>query len=221
MGFTPEADARKKAATRQLILETALRMFAEKSIDAVNLTEIAEVAGISFMTVYRHFDKKPDLVLAVGVYAWEQFAGAVWTRRDQMEERRKMTAAEEFEYYLDSFLELYREHRDMLRFNQFFNIYLQAENIAPDAVKPYQEFIARLEKEFQAIYAKGEQDHTIRTDVPEKEMFSTTLHLMLAVVTRYAVGLVYQPGDGFNAETELETQKRMLMREYLSQDAED
>lgn len=109
----------------------------------------------------------------------------------------------------------------MLRFNQFFNIYLQTENIAQDAVKPYQEFIVRLEKEFQAIYAKGEQDHTIRTDVPEVEMFSTTLHLMLAVVTRYAVGLAYQPGDGFDAEKELETQKRMLLREYLPQDVTD
>ncbi len=112
-------------------------------------------------------------------------------------------------------------NRCMLRFNQFVNIYLQTENIAQDAVKPYQEFIVRLEKEFQAIYAKGEQDHTIRTDVPEVEMFSTTLHLMLAVVTRYAVGLAYQPGDGFDAEKELETQKRMLLREYLPQDVTD
>lgn len=221
MGFVPDADAKKKSATRQLILETALRLFSEKTINAVNLKEIGEAAGVSFMTVYRYFDKKPDLVLAVGAWAWGQFAGTVWKRRNQMEELRKMTAAEEFEYYLDSFLEMYRKHRNMLRFSQYFNIYLQTENIDQDTLKPYHEFIVRLEKEFHAIYARGEQDHTIRTDVPEKEMFSTTLHLMLAVVTRYAVGLAYQPGDGFDAEKELETQKRMLMREYLPQDVTD
>jgi len=34
-------------------------------------------------------------------------------------------------------------------------------------------------------------------------------------VTRYAVGLVYQSGD--NPERELETLKRILMREYVKQ----
>ena len=214
MGFIPEADAKKKAATRQLILETAMRLFSEKSIDAVNLKEIGEAAGVSFMTVYRHFDKKPDLVLAVGIYAWQQFAGMIWERRDRMEERHQMTAAEELAFYLDSFLILYREHRDMLRFNQLFNIYLKAEDIKPDNAKAYRAFFDRVEEEFHAIYAKGEQDHTLRTDVPEGEMLSTTLHLMLAAVTRYAVGLVYHPEGGFHAEKELETMKDMLLWKY-------
>ncbi len=213
MGFVPEADAKKKAATRKRILETALRLFSENSIDAVNLTEIGEVAGVSFMTVYRYFDKKPDLVMAVGAWAWEQFAEMIWERRDRKEESRRMTAAEEFAYYLDSFLELYREHKDKLRFNQFFNIYLQTESIASETVKPYKEFIVRLEEAFRAIYVRGEQDHTLRTDVPEQEMFSITLHLMLAAVTRYAVGLVYQP-EGFDAVKELETLKEMLLARF-------
>ena len=45
-------------------------------------------------------------------------------------------------------------------------------------------------------------------------IFSTTLHLMLAATTRYAVGLVYEsrePGK------ELERLKGMLMREFTKQ----
>jgi hypothetical protein len=45
-------------------------------------------------------------------------------------------------------------------------------------------------------------------------MFSTTLHLMLAAVTRYAVGLVYVPESGFDAEKELEKMKMALLHEY-------
>ena len=37
---------------------------------------------------------------------------------------------------------------------------------------------------------------------------------MLAVVTRYAVGLVYQPERGFDDIKELEIQKEMLLLKY-------
>ena len=64
------------------------------------------------------------------------------------------------------------------------------------------------------VYTRAAQDHTVRTDEPEEEMFSTTLHLMLAAVTRYAVGLVYIPESGFDAEKELEKMKMALLHEY-------
>ena len=64
------------------------------------------------------------------------------------------------------------------------------------------------------VYEKAERDHTIRTDEPEEKMFSTTLHLMLAAVTRYAIGLVYIPESGFDAEKELEKLKEALLMRY-------
>ena len=64
------------------------------------------------------------------------------------------------------------------------------------------------------MYTRAKQDRTIRTDETEEEMFSTTLHLMLAAVTRYAVGLVYVPESGFDAEKELEKMKMALLHEY-------
>ena len=64
------------------------------------------------------------------------------------------------------------------------------------------------------MYLKAGKDKTIRTDETEEKMFSKTLHLMLAAVTRYAVGLVYIPENGFDAVEELEFQKNMFLREY-------
>ena len=66
------------------------------------------------------------------------------------------------------------------------------------------------------VYERAERDHTIRTDEPEEEMFSTTLHLMLAAVTRYAIGLVYIPESGFDAEKELEKLKEAILLRYKS-----
>ena len=163
--------------------------------------------------MYRYFDKKPGFVVAVATWKWEQF-------REENKKRRPsadfegMSAAEIFGFYLDSFLELYRNHKDLLRFNQFFNVYMLSEHIDAGTLQPYQEMIEHLKERFHIMYARAEQDHTIRTDEPEDKMFSKTLHLMLASATRYAVGLVYTPEGEFDPEDELLFLKNVLMEKY-------
>ena len=71
-------------------------------------------------------------------------------------------------------------------------------------------------RHFHLMYEKARQDRTIRVDVPEEEMLSVTLHLMLAVVTRYAVGLVYEP-ESFDPEKEIRAQIEMLTARYSPQ----
>lgn len=74
-----------------------------------------------------------------------------------------MTAAEEFEAYLDSFLDLYRNHKDLLRFNQFFNIFVAGVGTAPELVKPYMNLVKTTGDWFHSIYEKGKTDGTLRT----------------------------------------------------------
>ena len=101
----------------------------------------------------------------------------------------------------------------MLRFNQNFNLYMRSGEISADRMNPYTEMIRAQARRFSITYQKGKEDGTLRTDMPEEEMFSATMHLMLAVVTRYAVGLAYM--EGTDIEKELNLQKRMLMREFV------
>ena len=54
---------RKKAKTRALIQEHALRLFRERGYDATSVEEIAEAAEVSPSTVFRYFPTKPDLVI--------------------------------------------------------------------------------------------------------------------------------------------------------------
>ncbi len=46
-----------------MIQAHAVRLFVERGYDATTVTEVAEAAGVSPMTVYRHFPTKEDLVL--------------------------------------------------------------------------------------------------------------------------------------------------------------
>ena len=209
MGSNAELDALKSNAVRQKIIESAFRVFSERAIEPVTMTEVAKAAGVGVATVYRYFGTKDDLVLAVGTAVWGRYIGQNAITFDET-----YTAMQVFEYYLDSFLELYRNHKDILRFNQFFNVYVSGERLGAEATRGYNEMIDSLAARFHSVYLRAERDRTLRTDVSEAEMFSATLHLMLAVVTRYAVGLIYQHGS--DPESELEMLKRMIMREYAA-----
>ena len=52
---------RKKAETRQRIADVATLMFVQRGFDNVPITEIAEAAGVSKVTVFNYFPRKEDI----------------------------------------------------------------------------------------------------------------------------------------------------------------
>lgn len=61
---------RKKQQTRQLIFETAARLFAERGFDAVTVAEVARAADVSEVTVFNYYPTKEDLYFG-GMEAFE------------------------------------------------------------------------------------------------------------------------------------------------------
>jgi AcrR family transcriptional regulator len=61
---------RKKQRTRQLIAETARRLFVENGFDKVPVADVARVAEVSEATVFNYFPTKEDLVFQ-GMEAFE------------------------------------------------------------------------------------------------------------------------------------------------------
>ncbi|MEH0552177.1 TetR/AcrR family transcriptional regulator [Streptomyces sp. B21-101] len=54
---------RRRVQTQRTIQRHAVRLFTERGYDATTVTDVAEAAGVSPMTVYRHFPTKEDLVI--------------------------------------------------------------------------------------------------------------------------------------------------------------
>ena len=208
MSKNPEIDAARMEENKEKIMMLSFKLFAEHGIEAVSMSDIAKAVRFDRSSLYRYFQTKQELVITISAYVWNSFT----TRNYERVGIESQTAAQRYEFWLDSFLVLYREHRDILRFNQFFNVYVANEKVSAEQMEPFNRVIETLETRFHDVYDLAKQDGTLRTDIPENEMFSTTLHLMLAAVTRYAVGLVYRGGT--DPEKELETQKRMILREY-------
>ena len=57
--------SKKETAKQQKIVETAIRMFAEKGYANTSTSEIAKAAGVAEATIFRHYGTKENLLLSV------------------------------------------------------------------------------------------------------------------------------------------------------------
>ena len=49
---------------KQLLIDTALKLFYEKGINSVGINEVLKVSGVAKKTLYNHFQSKEELVVA-------------------------------------------------------------------------------------------------------------------------------------------------------------
>jgi len=211
-----EKDAAQMAVKRQAFLDAAFELFTEKGIEAVSLNSIAQKSGYGIATLYRHFSNKVSLVTELVAKKWADYIRyyeSMVTDKDL----EKMTGAEYMKFYLDSYLVLFRNYKDILRFNYDLNSFLRKEEHSSEHLEPYLRVVDRLGESFHEMYQRGLRDGTLNCEIPEKTMFSSSFHIMLAAVTRYAMGLVYILEQGADPETELLMLEKMLLKEYTKQ----
>ena len=209
----PEKDEIEMKARREAMLREGFRLFAEKGIEPVAMQHVADASGVGIATLYRYYNTKLALVLEIGAKKWDEFGAYVLRLREEQNVSSK-TAAEEFAVYLDCYIELYRNHKDLLRFNQNFNNYVQHEGATKEQLAPYLAAIGTFARMFHALYEKAKRDGSLRTDLPEEKMFAATSHIMLAVAVRYAQGLLYDAESEADRTEEFEMLKRALLREF-------
>lgn len=208
-----------RAEKRRRILEAGFRLFSQRGIEPVTMPEVAQEGGVARATLYRYYATKLDLVIAIGAWKWEEYIEAR-TALLTTEDIEQLSASEHLRFYLDAFLDLYRNHSDILRFNYSFNSFLRTEQGRPEQRQPYMRMVDALSAQFHAMYVRGLRDGTLNTDIPETAMFSSSFHIMLAAVTRYAVGLVYVPEQGADPESELIMLEELLLAKYCGQEGQ-
>ena len=195
------------------ILDVGFKLFAERGIGQVILPEVAKAAEVGNATLFRYFPTKTELVIAIATRRWESFIkwhNSLLTS----EETQNLTGAEYLKFFLDSFLELYRNHKDILRFNYDFNSFVRSAEWTDEQKQPYLQMVDALSRQFHDLYERGMRDGTLNAEIPEQTMFSIVFHIMLAAITRYAVGLAVV--NESNTESELIMLSKMMLKEFTT-----
>lgn len=211
-----EKDAAARAARREKMLETGFQIFSDQVVEAVSMQEIATACGLGVATLYRYFNTKLSLVIAIGIRQWEIYYEEV----EELYRRRggeRFTAAEEFEFYLDCYVRLYQEHKNLLRFNRNFVTYVRHESATVEQMQRYNDIVSVFAKKFHVLYLKAEKDGTLRTDIPEDKLFVSTMHTMLSVAGKYAEGFVYPDNGNRDMTGELVMLKDMILKTYTKE----
>lgn len=64
--------AEERDQTRERILKATMLLHDEQGVATTSFTQIAARAGVGAATVYRHFPKLGDLVMACGAHVWQE-----------------------------------------------------------------------------------------------------------------------------------------------------
>jgi AcrR family transcriptional regulator len=168
----PPRRERKKAATRERIIATAIAMFSRRGIDGPTVDEIAAAADVGKGTIYNYFETKEHIVVAFMVDLERKIqARAIRLAASQGSLASILTAFLKFQFRLKA---------PYLEFVRVFlaQMYGRRESFLPYIAELQTIIDPPLLKLFQTLQERG----MIRKTIPPSELVQIfkTIHLGLA-----------------------------------------
>ena len=181
-----ERDEKEAMRRKEQLMEAGFRLFSQYGIENVSLQRVADAAEVGVATLYNYYQTKVKLVIAISGKIW----GDLW--KEILEEKgpeifESFTAYQYIEFYTDQIIRIYRERPEILRFSNNYKNFISREKV------------------------RGRSDKSIRTDIPEQQLFTSVAIAMLAVAERYAQGIVWADDHKEDHTQELEFLKGMLL----------
>lgn len=200
----------KKEAGRKIIIDTAFNIFVEHKIEPVSMGEIAEAVGIGRATLFRRYPNKLELVIAVCSAKWKEYL-------DELDKNRPISsvgdipAIDRFIFTLDSYIDMYVNHKALLKYNDNFNHYVTHAGANEEQLREFHASLRSADTRFELMYEKAKEDKTFRTDIPREEFMRTTIHTMMAACTYYANGFIWGSEKNRDYTPELLQIRKMII----------
>ncbi len=122
---------RDRAATKDLIERTALKLFAAQGVKETTIRDIAAGAGIAEGTLYRHYASKDDLSSRLFVNNYIALGMEL-----QRIEQQENTTKDKIEAMIRYFCVLYEKNRDMFNY-LFLTRHNHIPKLTPRLPNPY------------------------------------------------------------------------------------
>lgn len=202
----------KESERNRKILETAFRIFVERKIEPVSMGEIAEAAGIGRASLFRYYPNKLELVIAVCAKEWKECMDEL-DRTRPISSVGEIPAIDRLIFTLDSYIDMYRNHKALLQYNDNFNYYVSHMGVNKDneSLTEFHNALYSVNTRLHMMYEKAKADHTFRTNIPEEEFMWVTVHTMMAACEYYAEGFIWGSEENRDYTPELLILKEMIL----------
>ena len=198
---------------RAIVIEPVFKLFGENKIEPVTMTVVADNCNMGVASIYRYFGTKKELVIAVAAKKWREYYSELQKYYKELNVD-KMTAAQELEFYIDRYIDLYNENSDLLNFNANFGIYIGSEDTTKDEMRPYNSIIDKFINRFHMLYKKAQDDKTIRTDISERSILYNIMYTMMSALSKYSTNIIHSADQDRNYEKEICQLKDMYLEYY-------
>lgn len=205
-----EKDVQEEARRRRQILEAGLALFSEKGIESVSMNAVAAAAGVGPTTLFKYYQTKEKLVIAISGMAWK----AVWQDTITtygMERFSALSAYEMICVYTDCMIRLYQERPELLRFSGNYKTFICRQQMKAGELSDHLDPLEPMRVLFQQAYLRAQKDHSIRTDISEDVLFTSVAVGMLAIAERYAQGIVWANRGEEDHTLELKIMQEMIL----------
>ena len=170
--------AAQKLQRRQNIIDAAKELFLQKSIQDVQLQDVAKAVDIGIATLYRYFKNKEQLIFAVNNVITAQMLQAIETIYEQ-----PMSGYAQIEKVFDYYVQLTddSEHQ-FVKFIKAFEGY-QSTIEESDELADYITIRRRMASTLLKIVARGREDGSLRTDIDLDMYIMTTVQNISTFMT--------------------------------------
>ena len=210
--MTRNAERDKLEAERRKtqLIEAGFELFARYGIESVSLSAVAKKADVAASTMYKYFQNKASLAVAISARIWSD----VWTTsREQQgaDTLAQMDPYQLFELYANTIIGLYLELPQILRYSANYKTYIRRENVPEGMLGEHLDPLRPIAELFLGSCKVAATDTPVRTDVSPEKMFSFLALTMLTMAERYAQGLVWtEVPEGAHADDLVQLKNLLL-----------
>lgn len=210
--MTRNAERDKLEAERRKtqLIEAGFELFARYGIESVSLSAVAKKADVAASTMYKYFQNKASLAVAISGRIWSD----VWTTSREQQGAytlAQMDPYQLFEVYANTIIGLYLEHPQVLRYSANYKTYIRRENVPEGMLGEHLDPLRPIAELFLGSCKAAATGTPVRTDVSPEKMFSFLALTMLTMAERYAQGLVWtEVPEGAHADDLVQLKKLLL-----------
>ena len=194
----------------------AAKLFMERGIEDVKMTDIADESGVGVATLYRYFGTKPRMVTEVMTYLWEEIT-ELFSGVFDSPEFLGQTGLKQLNDLMRMFIVLYQAHTDFMKLVGEFDRYIIREQIPKSELADYEQAIVNFYPVPEHAYKQGLADGTVREIENFKLFYITYAHALLEMCKKFVMGELLPSDDFTTAEQELMTLIETAVR-FLKKD---